>query len=392
MTGKYDPRRIPAYNTGSAFKLGAGLGSGYGFRKDPIKRSGETSESEKSQKPKFHSGQDFVAPAGTPVPNAAPGVVVYSGLNKELGNAIIVRNDRGDYSLYGHMQDGGRAQLGQRIEEGDTIGHVGGTGERSTGVHLHYSVIRPEAGKIIERGPGNGGPIGIHLDGFTTNDPVGLPRYPNETNRAVGVMSGGTTVPGTPPPDRPGDRFFNPFNRTIPDPAAAQPSAPPNLTPFVDRFGKWGSAPASSAPSVSDDPANFSDRFGDWAIAPGGVLGNIGATLRLPDPGQRSDLPDGVTPASATAVADRAPTPVPVRRLVNLSTSIPNDTPPVAPASSLPSLGIVSGKPMRIIRCGLRSSIPTIDHRPRTMSYINAGCGGWMPEQMRHRAARTCRR
>jgi hypothetical protein len=163
-------------------------------------------------------------------------------------------------------------------------------------------------------------------------------------------------------PDRPGDRFFNPFNRTIPDSAAAaQPSAPPNPTSFVDRFGKWASAPTSSAPSVSDDPANFSDRFGHWTIVPGGALGNIGATLRLPDPGQRSDVPDGGTPGSTTAVAGSAPTPVPVRRLVNLSKSAPNDTPPLAPVSPPPSLGVFSGRPMR--DCAVRPSIFDTDDR-----------------------------
>jgi Peptidase family M23 len=194
MTDKYHPFHIPAYNPGPAFKAS----SHYGYRDSLFEKPRPGQE----KKQEFHSGQDYAAPAGTPIPNAASGVVVYSGFNKNLGNVVIVRNDRGDYSLYGHLQNGDRAQLGQRLEEGDTIGAVGQTGNRVKGVHLHYSVIRPEAGAIIEKGPGNGGPIGIHLDGFTTNDPAGLARYLDDYKRAAEIMSGGNTnlTPGALPP------------------------------------------------------------------------------------------------------------------------------------------------------------------------------------------------
>jgi murein DD-endopeptidase MepM/ murein hydrolase activator NlpD len=152
MRNGYDPGSPnydagpPDYNPGPAFKVS----SGYGFRRNPTKKFDPTNERGEKEKSQFHSGQDYAAPAGTSIPNAASGVVVYSGFNKDLGDLEVVRNDRGDYSLYGHMQDGDRAKLGQRISEGDTIGLVGGTGARARGVHLHYSVIRPEAGKVIE--------------------------------------------------------------------------------------------------------------------------------------------------------------------------------------------------------------------------------------------------
>ncbi|WP_081747805.1 M23 family metallopeptidase [Bradyrhizobium sp. URHA0013] len=44
---------------------------------------------------KFHSGQDFAARAGTPIPAAAPGEVVCSGFNDNFGNTVIVRNEAG---------------------------------------------------------------------------------------------------------------------------------------------------------------------------------------------------------------------------------------------------------------------------------------------------------
>jgi murein DD-endopeptidase MepM/ murein hydrolase activator NlpD len=296
-----------AYNPSPPFKLGAGPGSGYGFRKDPIKKFGQTSESKKEPKPEFHSGQDFVAPAGTMIPNAASGVVVYSGFNKSLGNVVIVRNDRGDYSLYGHMQDGDRAPLGQRLGEGDTIGRVGGTGERSTGVHLHYSVLRPQFGEIIDSVPRTGGPIGIHLDGITTYDPIHPPpSYLDQTKRATEILSGldgKSPLNGGSPPDRPGSPFFNPFNQATPAPAiAARTTAAPN--PFADRFGKWGSVPSSNAPAASDEPTDFVDRFGNWDLRAPGALGNVGAPApRVPDQGKRSEISNG----GASDVAQATP-------------------------------------------------------------------------------------
>jgi Peptidase family M23 len=328
------------YNPGRPFTLT----SPYGDRADPNKVNSR----------EFHAGVDYAAPAGTPIPAATSGTVVYSGTNSGFGNTVVVRNATGDYSPYAHMLDGERANVGQQIWPGDTIGQVGSTGEKAKGSHLHYSILPASARDAIENLnlPHNGGPIGIRVNQASTIDPAKYDPQPyiDESRRAAEIFSGldNKSLPnGARPPGHPGIPFFSTFSQTLPDPATlAQPSTSPNLTPFVDRFGTWGSAPASKEPSVSGDPANFSDRFSDWAIVPGGVLGNVGAAPRVPDPGRRSDVPDGGTPGSATAVAGSAPTPVPVRRLVNLSTSIPSDTPPVAPASSLPSLGIVSGKPM----------------------------------------------
>ena len=313
MPNDYDPFRIPAYKPGTPFKVS----SPYGYREDPIEKSRRTMEPSQKRKPEFHSGQDYAAPAGTPIPDAASGTVVYSGFNKNLGNVVIVKNDRGDYSLYGHMRDGDRAQLGRHLNEGDTIGAVGQTGDRVRGVHLHYSVIRPEAGAIIEKGPGDGGPIGIHLDGFTTSDPTGLPRYLDESQRAAEIMSGldeKSSRNGGAPPDRPGSPFFNPFN---PAPAA-------------------GFVPLPNAPAVSDDSANFADRFGKWAARPFGGIGNVGAPAPqvTPIPGRRSEA-DGDAP-------------VRVLSRVNLSpASASGDAPTLAPASAPPLLGIFSGQPMR---------------------------------------------
>jgi murein DD-endopeptidase MepM/ murein hydrolase activator NlpD len=78
------------YNPGPGFRST----SAFGRRRDPITGVEGT----------FHSGQDYAADAGTPIPAAKSGVVVYSGVNKNLGNTVIVRDSTGGYSLYAHMQ------------------------------------------------------------------------------------------------------------------------------------------------------------------------------------------------------------------------------------------------------------------------------------------------
>jgi murein DD-endopeptidase MepM/ murein hydrolase activator NlpD len=89
------------YNPGRPFVLK----SPYGDRADPYNTNVR----------EFHAGVDYAAPAGTPIPAATSGVVVYSGRNSRFGNVVIVRNATGDYSLYAHMQDGDRVQVGQRV-------------------------------------------------------------------------------------------------------------------------------------------------------------------------------------------------------------------------------------------------------------------------------------
>jgi murein DD-endopeptidase MepM/ murein hydrolase activator NlpD len=147
------------YNPGRSFTLK----SAYGDRADLYKAN--TRE--------FHAGVDYGAPAGTPIPAATSGVVVYSGRNSGYGNTVIVRNATGDYSLYAHMQDGDRATVGQRIWPGDMIGQVGSTGALARGNHLHYSILPASAGKDIES-PNlrhDGGPIGIKVNEANTNAP-----------------------------------------------------------------------------------------------------------------------------------------------------------------------------------------------------------------------------
>ncbi len=274
------------YNPGPPFRRG----SGYGMRSDPF-----------TDKEKFHAGQDFKAPLGTPIPAATPGEVVYSGYNENFGHTVIVKNAAG-YSLYAHMQEGSpMPKPGQRVWPGDIIGNVGSTGARSTGPHLHYSVIKNEqATQALGRDNPNGGNLGVAINGntnrgpVTTIDPATFDTSVPYLVQAAATGAGGSAVPSAPLsglgfPNRDGvvaDRFgawrsssgnattdqaaMTPrpgglpgmivdYLRQSPDTAGNSrasgglPVAPP--VPFVN----------ASDPLSQGEPATFQDRFGDWS-------------------------------------------------------------------------------------------------------------------------------
>src|SRR5213593_2501867 len=89
-----------------------------------------------------HEGVDFSAPYGTPVRATADGVVTRVGREEGgYGNVIEVRHANGIRTRYGHLSAFGRGlHVGQRVEQGETIGYVGSTG-LSTGPHLHYEFL-----------------------------------------------------------------------------------------------------------------------------------------------------------------------------------------------------------------------------------------------------------
>lgn len=111
------------------------ISSGYGTRIDPITGKGT----------KMHYGQDWAAPAGTPIYAAAGGFVVQSQLSSSYGNYVLIyhgtMSDGNTYStLYAHMTSR-VAVAGNYVAQGQLIGYVGSTGN-SSGNHLHLEVWR----------------------------------------------------------------------------------------------------------------------------------------------------------------------------------------------------------------------------------------------------------
>jgi murein DD-endopeptidase MepM/ murein hydrolase activator NlpD len=85
-----------------------------------------------------HSGEDFSAPAGTPVLATARGKVVLAKDLFFLGTTVILDHGFGLYSFYGHLSSLG-VESGILVESGAVLGKVGATG-RVTGAHLHWGV------------------------------------------------------------------------------------------------------------------------------------------------------------------------------------------------------------------------------------------------------------
>ncbi|MBY8975789.1 peptidoglycan DD-metalloendopeptidase family protein [Rhodobacteraceae bacterium NNCM2] len=106
---------------------GARKTSGFGIRRDPIRRRAS-----------MHSGVDFAAPRGTPIYATAEGVVTFAGRQSGYGKVVKIRHAFGFETVYAHLNRA-RVEVGQHVMRGDRIADMGSTG-RSTGSHLHYEV------------------------------------------------------------------------------------------------------------------------------------------------------------------------------------------------------------------------------------------------------------
>jgi murein DD-endopeptidase MepM/ murein hydrolase activator NlpD len=82
-----------------------------------------------------HKGVDLQVKMGTPLRAISDGVIVDSDFEKGWGNFLVMKDDRGIYHLYGHMQSG--YKRGGPVKKGEVIGKVGMTG-RTSGPHLHW--------------------------------------------------------------------------------------------------------------------------------------------------------------------------------------------------------------------------------------------------------------
>lgn len=86
----------------------------------------------------FHTGEDLAADEGVPVLAPAPGRVAWVGEMPIRGNSVILDHGGGVMTGYHHLHDINVA-MGQTLEVGALIGHVGSTGF-ATGPHLHWEL------------------------------------------------------------------------------------------------------------------------------------------------------------------------------------------------------------------------------------------------------------
>ncbi|HPF36629.1 M23 family metallopeptidase [bacterium] len=85
-----------------------------------------------------HPGIDLAAPVDTPIGAAGRGIVQQAGWDDSLGNYVEIRHGFGYVTVYGHCNSLA-VRVGDRVDVGQTIGTLGGTGQ-VTAPHLHFEV------------------------------------------------------------------------------------------------------------------------------------------------------------------------------------------------------------------------------------------------------------
>jgi murein DD-endopeptidase MepM/ murein hydrolase activator NlpD len=104
------------------------VGSGFGFRTDPI-----------NGRAALHTGLDFPAEVGTPIQAAAGGIVVARDWHTEYGHVLEIDHGNGLTTRYAHCSDIAVA-VGALVKRGQRVARVGTSG-RTTGAHLHFEVL-----------------------------------------------------------------------------------------------------------------------------------------------------------------------------------------------------------------------------------------------------------
>ncbi|MDP2219021.1 MAG: M23 family metallopeptidase [Hydrogenophaga sp.] len=116
---------------------------------------------------KAHKGTDYGAPAGTPIRTVADGVVSFAGRRGGYGNYVVIQHLDKAATAYAHL---GRidVRLGQRVQQGQTIGTVGSTGT-ATGPNLHFEYlvegVQTNPSRIASTSSVSTGAV-AHLPGF----------------------------------------------------------------------------------------------------------------------------------------------------------------------------------------------------------------------------------
>lgn len=109
-----------------------------GFRKHPVTGKGD-----------FHNGVDLAATLNDKVYNLLDGIVTRTGYRGNMGVAVEVYHPYPNIrTICGHL-NAYAVKPGMWVRRGQVIGFAGSTG-RSTGVHLHYTIIKNDTNQYIE--------------------------------------------------------------------------------------------------------------------------------------------------------------------------------------------------------------------------------------------------
>jgi len=114
--------------TPSVWPVQGWVTSEFGYRTSPLSGVRE-----------FHRGIDIAVRAGVQVAAPADGIVTEVFYDREMGHTVKIDHGHGMSTWFGHLLKSVLTQ-GAIVKRGDLIGYAGNTG-RSTGSHLHYSVL-----------------------------------------------------------------------------------------------------------------------------------------------------------------------------------------------------------------------------------------------------------
>jgi len=120
--------RLTALLVPSAPPVIGPVGSGFGFRTDPL-----------NGRAALHTGLDFPAEVGTPILAAAGGMVVTREWHPGYGQLLEIDHGNGLLTRYAHCSSI-EVEVGALVKRGQLVAKVGNTG-RSTGSHLHFEVL-----------------------------------------------------------------------------------------------------------------------------------------------------------------------------------------------------------------------------------------------------------
>lgn len=97
----------------------------------------------------YHTGTDFVVPAGTSLKAVGAGTVVSAGWGGAYGNQVVIQLADGHYAQYAHLSSLS-VSAGQSVTVGQQVGLSGATGN-VTGPHLHFEIrTTPDYGSDID--------------------------------------------------------------------------------------------------------------------------------------------------------------------------------------------------------------------------------------------------
>lgn len=100
---------------------------------------------------RLHEGIDILAPRGTKVRSATPGLIADLRNNNLGGKVVWILGPGGAWHYYAHLDGHKRGlKVGDYVKKGDVIGYVGNTGNaRHTAPHLHYGLYLSGKGRGV---------------------------------------------------------------------------------------------------------------------------------------------------------------------------------------------------------------------------------------------------